>query len=377
MQMAAGDRAVARVITSAALRAAVAWTRREEEPRAWRELSRMTGVLMHTLGPAGGPSTPLEVVEFLRHPLAKLLGPAAAVDELGDLVFLDAEDRLTDAAVEIGCEYTEALFAGDDPGRDWLPSWAWQRAEQVQRRVFEALISSGTEAEYTAARRFLIEHPAGDENELTRLMNAGQVRRVASYVPIPADRVWRSPAGACWWPCPVCRWPMGVHREVVECGYSHHEARFRVSQHSPGTLGKHRLIKTSSARIRVPGAQSIPGACCVEMAVWRFITVPGVPELQLERRLLAIPDVHIDMWPDRDRIDFAVRTPAGNWEVDVKDHADPITIAENAPGARDIVVPDHRRSQVEALARMLPDKRVWTISGFVRRIRGEVCGVVS
>jgi hypothetical protein len=26
---------------------------------------------------------------------------------------------------------------------------------------------------------------------------------------------------------------------------------------------------------------------------------------------------------------------------------------------------------------MLPDKRVWTISGFVRRIRGEVCGVVS
>jgi hypothetical protein len=113
------------------------------------------------------------------------------------------------------------------------------------------------------------------------------------------------------------------------------------------------------------------------MAVWRFITVPGVPELQLERRLLAIPDVHIDMWPDRDRIDFAVRTPAGNWEVDVKDHADPITIAEDAPAARDIVVPDHRRSQVEALARMLPDKRVWTISGFVRRIRGEVCGVVS
>src|SRR5215467_7320446 len=103
MQMAAGDRVIARVITSAALRAAVAWTRKEEEPRAWRELSRMTGVLMHALGPARGPSSPLEVVEFLRHPLAKLLDPEAAFDELNDLVFLDSEDRLTDAAVEIGC----------------------------------------------------------------------------------------------------------------------------------------------------------------------------------------------------------------------------------------------------------------------------------
>lgn len=377
MRMAAGDRALVHAITSAALRAAVAWTRKEEEPRAWRELSRMTGVLMHALGPGQGPSSPLEVVEFLHHPLAKLLGSEAAANELGNLVFLDPQDRLTDAAVEIGCEYTEALFASDDPGQDWLPSWAWQRAEQVQRRVFEALISSGAEAEYTVARRFLIEHPAGDENELTKLMNAGQVRRVASYVPIPADRIWRSPIGACWWPCPMCHWPMRVHGEAVKCGYSHHEARFRVSQDSRGASGKPRLLKVSSARMRVPQAQSVAGACCVEMAVWRFITVPGVPELQLERRLLAIPDLCVDMWPGRDRIDLAVHTPAGNWEVDVKDHADPITIAEDAPAARDIVVPDYRRSQVQALARMLPDKRVWTSSGFVRHVRDGVCKVVA
>ena len=95
MQAVAGDRAAARVITSAALRAAVAWTRREEEPRAWRELSRMTGVLMYALGPGQGPSTPLEVVELLRHPLAKLLGSAAGIGGLGDLVFLDEEDQLT------------------------------------------------------------------------------------------------------------------------------------------------------------------------------------------------------------------------------------------------------------------------------------------
>ena len=234
MQAVAGDRAAARVITSAALRAAVAWTRREEEPRAWRELSRMTGVLMYALGPGQGPSTPLEVVELLRHPLAKLLGSAAGIGGLGDLVFLDEEDRLTPAAVEVGCEYTEALFATEDPGQGWLPSWAWQRAEQVQRRVFETLISSGTEEAYSAARRFLIENPAGDESELTALMNAGRIRRAVGFGPIPADRVHRSPGGACWWPCPVCGWPMAVRGDDVACGYSHHQARFRADTHGAG-----------------------------------------------------------------------------------------------------------------------------------------------
>lgn len=368
----AGDREIARVIASAALRAAVAWTRREDEPRAWRELSRMTGVLMHALGPGQGPASPLEVVEFLRHPLAKLLGPTAAAGELGDLVLLDAEDRLTDAAVEVGCEYTEALFGTEDPGQGWLPPWAWQQAEQVQRRVFEALIGSGSEADYAAARRFLIEHPAGDGDGLTELMNEGRVRRVASYEPVPADRVWRARGGVYWWPCPVCRWPMGVRREAVECGYSHHQARFRVDQHGPAVRGAPRLVKVSPARLRVPPAQPVAGARCVEMAVWRFITVPGVPELDLERRLLRIGDVAVDMWPGRDRLDLAVRAPAGSWEVDVKDHADPITIVDNAPAARDIVVPDYRRAQVKPLARAMPGNRVWTISGFVQHVRSQV-----
>ena len=309
---------------------------------------------------------------MLRHPLAKLLGSAAGIGGLGDLVFLDEEDQLTPAAVEVGCEYTEALFATEDPGQGWLPSWAWQRAEQVQRRVFETLISSGTEETYSAARRFLIENPAGDESELTALMNAGRIRRAVSFGPIPADRVHRTPRGAHWWPCPVCGWPMAVHGDDVACGYSHHQARFRADTHGPGLP---RLVKTSPARIRVPDARPEQGARCVDMAVWRFITVPGVPELQLERRLLAVSGVGVTMWPGINRVDLGVRTPAGDWEVDVKDHADPVTIAEGrGPAARDIVVPDYRRSQVSPLVRMLPGKRVWTISGFVRRVRADVSG---
>jgi len=329
----------------------------------------MTGVLMHALGPGQGPTNPLEVVEFLRHPLGKLLGPAAVTGELGELVLLDADDRLTDAAIEVGCDYNEALFASEDPGQSWLPLWAWQRAEQVQRRVFQALVSSGSEADYAAARRFLIEHPSGDGEELTELMKAGRVTRVARYEQIPADRVRRWPGGACWWPCPVCRWPMTVRGDLVQCGYSLHEARFRVDPQARPSPGIPRLVKVSAARLRVPVAQPTAGARCVELAVWRFITVPGVPELDLERRLLRIDDVAVDMWPGLDRVDLAVRAPGRYWEVDVKDHADPFTITESAPAARDIVVPDYRRAQVKPLERVMPGRRAWTASGFVRHVR--------
>jgi hypothetical protein len=80
-------------------------------------------------------------VESLHHPLGKLLG-SAAVGALGELVLLDASDRLTDAAIEVDCDFTEALFTSEDPSESWLPPWACQRAEQVQRGVLERLLSS-------------------------------------------------------------------------------------------------------------------------------------------------------------------------------------------------------------------------------------------
>lgn len=48
-------------VVNAAVRAAVAWTMQQTEPRAWRELARMTGVVRHALGPnttLDGPMDP-------------------------------------------------------------------------------------------------------------------------------------------------------------------------------------------------------------------------------------------------------------------------------------------------------------------------------
>ena len=88
--------------------------------------------------------------------------------------------------------------------------------------------------------------------------------------------------------------------------------------------GKPALVKTSAARLGVPDAQPTAGSTCVDQAVWRFVTVPGISEVLLEKRLRAIPGIGVQMWPVRDAYDLLVTAPDGqSWRVDVKDHVSP------------------------------------------------------
>ncbi|GAA3691638.1 hypothetical protein [Streptomyces iranensis] len=105
----------ARRIITAALRAGAAWINRVEEPRAWRELSRMHGVLLSSLPVGAGPSTPAEMIGLLPVRLREWV--PLAWDELpsamGDLVVLTDNGELTEDAFEAGMNYLEALYGGD------------------------------------------------------------------------------------------------------------------------------------------------------------------------------------------------------------------------------------------------------------------------
>lgn len=364
------------VVVTAALRSAVAWSRRAGEERAWREVARMTGVIMNARGPGEGPATPAELVQLLYRPLGGLLPPGDGTSSAVDaVILLDGDGALSDGAMEIACDYNQALFDSADPAADWLPRWAWQRAEQVERQAFESLIQAGDQAAYTASRRFIIERPAGEWRELADQRSSSEAYRgarlVTEYVPVPAERSFRSAhgdGGGCWWPCPVCRWPMRVQGQSVHCTYGPHQARFRIADPGPG--GAPALVKTSGARLRTPQARPVTGARCVDPAVWRFITVPGVPELLLERRLTGIGGVDVKMWPVKDTFDALVTASDGYaWTVDVKDRADAGRIAGDPPAAEHVVVPGFRQGQVNQLSRTLPGKHVWTISQFCRHVR--------
>jgi hypothetical protein len=337
----------------------------------------MTGVIMGSFGPGPGPATPSQLVAYLRRPLGEMLPDADEPSPLDGVILLDGEDRLTDGAIDIACDYNHVLFHGRDPAADWLPGWAWQRSEQVERLLFQSLIQSGSQDAYVASRRFVIERPAGAQraltDERTTVLEYAGARLVTDYRPIPPDRVHRFGGGeadACWWPCPVCRWPMRIQEAVVSCAYSPHQAAFRITGAGRPAGSRPVLTKTSAARLRVPDAQPTARSTCVDQAVWRFITVPGLSEVLLERRLRAIPGVGVQMWPVRDAYDLLVTAPNGHpWRVDVKDHVSPAGIAADAPTAEYVVVPAYRKGQVSQLRRMLPDKQVRTIDQFVSEVR--------
>ncbi|MBF6185124.1 MULTISPECIES: hypothetical protein [Nocardia] len=71
------DHQAVRLVTSAALRAAVAWSQRETRAEAWRELSRMTGVVMQVFGPSDASFTPAMLIEALHHRFRLWWAPTA------------------------------------------------------------------------------------------------------------------------------------------------------------------------------------------------------------------------------------------------------------------------------------------------------------
>lgn len=373
------------VLTTAALRSAVAWSRRAGEARAWREVARMTGVIMNARGPGDGLVTPAELVALLHRPLGELLPFVDEPSVLDAVILLNADGDLSEEAMEIACDYNHALFDGHDPATEWLPRWAWQRAEQVERQVFQSLVQAGDQVAYTASRRFVVERPAGDwqalAEERTNSPAYRGARLVAEFGPIPPERTCRfasGDAGACWWPCPVCNWPMRIQQQFVYCTYGPHQARFRMASQSLAAGSAPALVKTSAARMRMPQARPVAGARCVDPAVWRFITVAGIPELLLERRLKGVAGVEVQMWPVKDTFDVLVNATDGHaWTVDVKDHADPGRIADDPPAAEHVVVPAYRKGQLSQLSRMLRGKQVWTIDRFCGHVRDRVRQGVS
>lgn len=362
-------------IVTAALRAGYAWSVRHVEVRAWREFAGMTGVVMHALGPGSGPVTPIELVGALQAPLGGLLPPlrSGETEAVDELVILEG-DELTDAAYEVGCEYTQALFDTGGPDEQWLPPWARQRAEQIERALFEELIQRGSDDQYTATRRFLIDCPAGADRELAQELNTRGVVRVSAYGPVPEDRVFRWGARwdqRCWWPCPACRWPMRVRGGQVDCSFSPHQARYEIDPRTVHGEGPPRLLRRdSSVPAAPPGPRPAEGTRCVHLAAWRFVVVPGVTEVRLADALAAVPGVEVRLWPDQDTCDLEV-TPLGDppLTVDVKDHSAAGRIAERPPRADHVVVPWYRRGQIRELSRLLGGKRVWDERGFVAHVR--------
>lgn len=352
---------------TAAIRAGYAWSVRHFQPQAWREVARMTGVIMRAAGPGNGPVTPTELVAQLRLPLGDWLPGAVADESLATLVVLDDSDQLSDATYEIGCDYTVELLAGqEDPGEDWLPSWRIYRTEQIERATFHTL-RRGSDEDYTRGRRFLVENSAGDRNELQAKQTELGLLPLVAFVPIPDDRQHRG----WWWACPLCRWPMRIRNGQVNCSFPRHNAAYALLS-ADGRLPRLQPLEGAPRRV---WAQPAEGAVCVDESVWRYIVVPGVVEVRLCDRLGRVPGIEARLYPFKDRYDIQVLPDDGGWEftLDVKDFASAHSLAnkliEKPVAAKTLVLPQYRSGQLTELRRLLPGMDVMTERGIYAKVR--------
>lgn len=349
---------VGRRVVTAVLRAGVAWSRRHDETRAWSELSRMHGVILGNLEIGSGPSTPGAMIELLGQPLRSWLPidwdqlPSA----MGDLVVID-DGELTDEAFDIGSSYLEALFdpvsGGLDGGRDWLPSWAWQTAEQTEHAIYKRL-SGGSQEDYVAGRLMLVEVTAGTTEAILREYDRRRAPRMDVYVPIPPERVWNGKDATWWWPCPDCQYPMRLAGSELRCDFAPHRRVGRFVLSAGVDRAKAPVVLNAKASVR---AQRAEGVVCLEWAVWRHMTVPGLTEVALMLWLEG-KGAAVERWEAMDAWDLGVTLPDG-WacRVDVKDRADSRDIIAKPPRAEFIVVPSYRADQVEEIRRGLDRDR--------------------
>jgi hypothetical protein len=362
-------------VVAAALRAAYAWSVRDvQRNSAMLEIARMTGVVMEAHGPGKGPVTPAELVDRLRLPLRGLLaGVREQPAELADVVLLDDGGRLTENAYDLVCEHVIPLK--DAAGaQSWLPTWTTMHSDQIRQRVFTAMIASTRQDEYVASRRFLIEHPAGGEQELVELRDrVGGVRlATGGYRDIPEDQVYRGlDAQGWWWPCSECKWPMAVTSTgKVRCRYRPHSAVFDLVLGTRPSLRR----RDGARRVSPPAGKAVEGAKCVDAGVWRFVVVPGASEL----RIAAAAEragAKVLLWPFLDRFDLLVEAGDEKFSVDVKECLSVSSLIEGLrtrpPSAR-VLLPKSCEWQLETLKDALSGLAVTTETKFLGQVRTAV-----
>ncbi|WP_131738706.1 restriction endonuclease-related protein [Actinomadura roseirufa] len=331
-----------------------------------------------------GPATRLPFGEFrakLRGPFGDLLPAWISNEGLDGLTILDGDGYVTEDAFDLRWEHAELVslirslrdFSGQRVSADTV------RSHLAQAEVFEAISGRGPD-QYVHDRRNLITRPAGDAEELSGL--GLPLKAVGFY----ADISYQSLYQGWWFGCPVCRWPMKVteHKKAgreygkVECFYARHAdtgARysFQPTDGGPPVLQPFTEPSQPSAReaplhLSVPDEppQARPASGCkaLDRGVWRYTTVPGLPELRLHHVLeqrLAGTGAKVQLWPMSDAYDhrIEIRRPDGStavFEADLKDYTHGHTLGQSihrAQGdrgdARWLIVPDHRAGQVPML----------------------------
>lgn len=346
------------------------------------QLIEAHGILMAACGPGHrirfGDVLSCVVDDAGDQPLEDLLPDWIKPSGMNHDRLIDSDGVLTSLGFDFSLEtpriYRAARKVGAGPGP---LTKAGLDDEYSQEAVFSAIKGS----RYEHHRRTLITHPTVSSADKPDLNLPS--RAVGFYESVAQYSRYR---GKWWWPCPACRWPMKVTTRQrgghvvgkVRCLYPWHaetgasyEFTARLSSKSAPRLepmfearvpdGPHPELWTG-ANTEVPVAQAVEGHLALVRAVWRYTVVPGLPELALDRALVATLEGTAwspVLWPDGDRCDHWISGGADQpprFLADLKDYTWPNQLVlklqhdgGDRGGAEYLVIPDHRREQIPQL----------------------------
>lgn len=228
--------------------------------------------------------------------------------------------------------------------------------ETVQHAVFRSLRAAGFEA-YTRGREAMVRTPVLTRRDLSR--NTALVE-LGAYTGISPTRQF----GGLWAACPMCGWTMrATYRPngvvEVECEDERHSllgARYRAE---PSAVEGRSLAPCGELRT-VPELLPVEGYVALPYALWLWVTLPGLLEVELRDRLVAL-GAEVRLWPFGDAYDLHVTRPGCSraWRVDVKTWADPYGLAQKlreepeGSGGLCFVVPEHLRGYLPLLRRVV------------------------
>ena len=320
--------------------------------------------------------------------VADLLPRRPRQSVLGELRLLDADGAPSSALNRMAVEAAEHGHQAPGIGADIRHLHSLLRAvgmlsesaglarisgETVQHAVFRGLRAAGFEA-YTQGREAMVRTPVLTRRELSR--NAA-LTELGAYTGISPTRQF----GGVWAACPMCGWTMrATYRSSgsvdLECEDERHSllgARYRAEPVGDGW----RLAPCGELRT-VPELVPVEGRVALPYALWLWVTLPGLLEVELRDRLVAIGAL-VRLWPFGDAYDLHVTVPGCSvvWRVDVKTWADPYGLAQalreapEGPGSLCFVVPEHLRGYLPVLRRGVlgSDARVLTDTDLLAEVR--------
>ncbi|KOG54438.1 hypothetical protein ADK76_23395 [Streptomyces griseoflavus] len=344
------------------------------------QIMEAQGLLMAAAGP-GHPVGFGDLLDRLGGEMAGsldgLMPGWASPPGLDALRFLDKDGFTTEDAYDYRYEVIQVIRAARKVGRlRGRVTLTDLQGEYKQETVYASL--KGTY--YHVHRENLVRHPAVTVEELRKLRLPPPA--LDFFEDIPSYMTHQG----YWFSCPACAWPMKITVEgrgstaqgSVQCLYPWHAETgasyiFAPVRGQIPVLDQAVELRTPSARHRalhtgavpgVPQALPVAGYKALVRDVWRYTTIPGLPEVRLYEILaerLAGSGVQVRLWPDNDAYDLLVARGEGRGQqvlftVDFKDYrwSNQLVSKLRADGgdkgrAGWIVVPDHRASQIPQL----------------------------